>query len=437
MSLNIPGARMPNPPLHALQGRGSMTRLVSSSKSLLTNQPSFISGTQSFYHSDHLTPLEGSLAATLLSECIHQVALLNHILPRPSGPDNKTVAIPSIVEKVFGSQLAEILSVQERLESEYDKLVEAKEKRPTSGNSALQGLFSQMGSRRSYPDQSLSMTASLTAENQKKLIEDCQWLLDTLEKVQLEISDDGHYPSLIECVKRANDEKSKIREVVQKEQESRFELKKLQATLLNINEQRKEELELCQEGIAHSKDQIQEIKNLSARDLKYIKKSCLLETAIESKAAKAEEERLTSMIEKNTTSDSKEQRIHQDIEKFLKESTDALQDKLEHWMNKFENESEEKANELREAEEKLAECLGKMQEQSKKYREYSKVVEDDRIEKEQIRLTEEREKLEAYATVRIQAWWRGTMQRNLLGPFRPKKTKKGGGKKKGGKKKKK
>ena len=60
------------------------------------------------------------------------------------------------------------------------------------------------------------MTASLTAENQKKLIEDCQWLLDTLEKIHLEVSDDGKYPTLIEWVKRANDEKNRIREVVQK-----------------------------------------------------------------------------------------------------------------------------------------------------------------------------------------------------------------------------
>ena len=87
---------------------------------------------------------------------------------------------------------------------------------PSSQRTALQGLFSQMGSRQTYPDQSLSVTASLTAENQRKLIEDCQWLLDMLEKIHLEVSDDGKYPTLIEWVKRANDEKNRIRDVVQK-----------------------------------------------------------------------------------------------------------------------------------------------------------------------------------------------------------------------------
>ena len=127
MSIYIPGTR--GPQLHALQGRGSMSRLVSSSKSLLTNQPSFISGTQSFYHSDHLTPLEASLAATLLSECIHQVALLHHILPRATNAD-KSAAVQPLVDKVLGPQLAEILSVQERLDSDYDKLMEERERRP-------------------------------------------------------------------------------------------------------------------------------------------------------------------------------------------------------------------------------------------------------------------------------------------------------------------
>ena len=73
-----------------------------------------------------------------------------------------------------------------------------------------------MGSRKSYPDQSLSITATHTAENQKKLIQECQSLFDSLEKMQLEISEDGHYASLIECVKKANEEKNRIRDVVQK-----------------------------------------------------------------------------------------------------------------------------------------------------------------------------------------------------------------------------
>ena len=73
-----------------------------------------------------------------------------------------------------------------------------------------------MESRGAYPDQSLSRTAALTAENQTKLIEDCQFLLDTLEKVQLEISEDGRYPTLLKRVKGANDEKERIRQIVQK-----------------------------------------------------------------------------------------------------------------------------------------------------------------------------------------------------------------------------
>ena len=72
------------------------------------------------------------------------------------------------------------------------------------------------------------------------------------------------------------------------EQDGRSEVKKLQSTLLSINGQHKEEIEKCQEGIAHRKDLIQESKNLHTRELKYVKKSCQLETAMHMKATKAE-----------------------------------------------------------------------------------------------------------------------------------------------------
>ena len=112
-----------------------MSRLVSSSKSLLTNQPS-ITGAQSFYHSDHLTPLEASLGATLLSECIHQVALLHHILPRVTNT-GKPAAVQPLLDKVLGPQLAEILSVQDRLDSEYDRLMEERDKMPENDRSVI------------------------------------------------------------------------------------------------------------------------------------------------------------------------------------------------------------------------------------------------------------------------------------------------------------
>ena len=131
MSLNVPGARLVNPSLHNLQGRGSMSRLVSSSKSLLATQPSFISGGPSFYQVDHLTPLEACLSATLLSECIHQVALLNNILPCPSIDGKSHSAVQPLVDKVLGPQLAEILNVQDKLDAEYDRLLAAKEREPT------------------------------------------------------------------------------------------------------------------------------------------------------------------------------------------------------------------------------------------------------------------------------------------------------------------
>ena len=102
-----------------------MSRLVCSSKSLLTAQPSHIS-TQSSQHPDHLIPMEAALVGTFLSEFINQVALLLNILPTPASSDRalhgSPLSVQSLVENVLAPRLTEILTVQEKLNEEGDLL---------------------------------------------------------------------------------------------------------------------------------------------------------------------------------------------------------------------------------------------------------------------------------------------------------------------------
>lgn len=63
------------------------------------------------------------------------------------------------------------------------------------------------------------------------------------------------------------------------------------------------------------------------------------------------------------------------------------------------------------------------------YRERDAFIENYRVEQKQLQAQREHEMKQRQAAVNIQAWWRGTMVRKCLGPYRPKK-KKG---KKGGK----
>jgi len=58
------------------------------------------------------------------------------------------------------------------------------------------------------------------------------------------------------------------------------------------------------------------------------------------------------------------------------------------------------------------------------YHEYEQVVVDDRVEKEKLRRKLEKESDEQEAAVMLQAWWRGTLVRRSLGPYKPKKKKK-------------
>lgn len=67
------------------------------------------------------------------------------------------------------------------------------------------------------------------------------------------------------------------------------------------------------------------------------------------------------------------------------------------------------------------------------YEAHKKFVIERRAVNEERRRLAEILKMQTKAAIRIQAWWRGTMVRNKLGPYRVKKSKKGAKGAKGGK----
>lgn len=136
-----------------------------------------------------------------------------------------------------------------------------------------------------------------------------------------------------------------------------------------------------------------------------------------------------------------EARVNSEIETYLRQNHQILEDKVEYWMDKYDRDVEQKQHELDVLKASKANDLAKLQELTQKYSEYEKVVIEDRVAKEQARRKAEQELEELKSAVKIQSWWRGTMVRKQLGPYSKKKKKKGKkGKKsgkKGGKKKKK
>merc|ERR1711937_1037406 len=90
----------------------------------------------------------------------------------------------------------------------------------------------------------------------------------------------------------------------------------------------------------------------------------------------------------------------------------------------YETDTESKSQELVQLKADKERDLKVLQELARTYDDYERVVLEDRAEKQRIREEKERKELELVTSIKIQAWWRGTMVRRGLGEFKQESKKK-------------
>ncbi|XP_045358359.1 dynein regulatory complex protein 9 isoform X2 [Leopardus geoffroyi] len=211
---------------------------------------------------------------------------------------------------------------------------------------------------------------------------------------------------------------------VDREEKGRKQIRSLQKQLLNVKRERQAEVQSRNEYIAHLKDQLQEMKAKTNLENRYMKRNTELQISQTQKKCNRTEELLLEEIEKLRLKTEEENRIHMEIETFLRKEQQKLEEKLEFWMEKFDKDTEMKQNELNALKSAKASDLAHLQDLAKMIREFEQVIIEDRIEKEKTRKKIEQDHLELKSVLQLQAWWRGTMVRRELGGFKmPKKDK--------------
>ncbi|XP_070099739.1 dynein regulatory complex protein 9 isoform X4 [Equus caballus] len=211
---------------------------------------------------------------------------------------------------------------------------------------------------------------------------------------------------------------------IDREKKGRKQIKSLQKQLINVKRERQAEVQGRNEYISHLKDQLQEMKAKTNMENRYMKKNTELQISQTQKKCNKTEELLLEEIEKLRSKTEEENRIHMEIEVFLRKEQQKLEEKLEFWMEKFDKDTEMKQNELNALKSAKAADLAHLQDLAKTLREYEQVIIEDRLEKEKTRKKMEQDELELKSILKLQAWWRGTVVRNEIGGFRlPKKDK--------------
>ncbi|XP_073929476.1 dynein regulatory complex protein 9 isoform X4 [Castor canadensis] len=264
----------------------------------------------------------------------------------------------------------------------------------------------------------------MTAETLKKIQMDRQYFSDVIANTRQELQESGTYTSLLQALNEERDSKIHFFDVIAREEKGKKQIRSLQKQLINVKKERQAEVQSRNEYIAHLKDQLQEMKAKTNLENQYMKKNTELQISQTQKKCNKAEELLLEEIEKLRMKTEEENRIHMEIEVFLRKEQQKLEEKLEFWMEKFDKDTEAKQNELNALQAAKASDLAHLQDLAKMIREYEQVIIEDRIEKEKTRKKIQQDDLELKSIIKLQAWWRGTVIRKEIGSFKmPKKEK--------------
>ncbi|XP_059776896.1 dynein regulatory complex protein 9 [Balaenoptera ricei] len=264
----------------------------------------------------------------------------------------------------------------------------------------------------------------MNIETLKKIQIDRQFFSDVITETMQELQDSGTFTNLLKALGKERENKMHFYNIIAREKNGRKKIKSLQKQLLNVKRERQAEVQSRHEYIAHLKDQLQEMKAKTSMENRYMKRNTELQISQTQKKCSKTEELLLEEIEKLRLKTEEENRIHAEIEIFLRKEQQKLEEKLEFWMEKFDKDTEMKQNELNALKAAKASDLAHLQELAKTIREYEQVIIEDRIEKENTRKKIEQDHLELKSSLKLQAWWRGTVVRKEIGGFKmPKKDK--------------
>lgn len=121
-----------------------------------------------------------------------------------------------------------------------------------------------------------------------------------------------------------------------------------------------------------------------------------------------------------------------EIMAFYRAKCTKLEESIRSWQRRYENERKELDDHIKHTEETIEDVKSKHELIRSWYEKREQFIEEYYIEQKELEEIRKIEEGQRRAAVRIQAWWRGTMVRKQLGPYRPKKKSK---KPKAGKKK--
>ncbi|XP_067417211.1 dynein regulatory complex protein 9 isoform X1 [Emydura macquarii macquarii] len=364
--------------------------------------------------------LEAVQICAVLEDCLDQLAILGYIMP--VSYEGRTD-----ISNIDSQEISEIIKSQKDLGVKFEQLMSARsENRPTVPSESLkfteleQQLQETSGDlkRANHLFSRASKQSAVSSDNLRKVQADRQYASNVIAETLQEMQTSGTFQSLLRAVQREEEKKSNFHTIIVREEEGRKEIKSLQKQLQDVKKEKELELQNRNEMIAYLKDQLQEMKAKTDMESRYVKKDTELQVYQTQKKCSNAENDLFNETEKLRIKTDEEVRVHVEIENFLRQQQMKLEEKLEYWMEKYEKDTESKQQQLNTLKASKANDLAALQELAKQCRLFEQVIIEDRVEKEAARRKVEQDARELKSVQKLQAWWRGTMVRRNIGPYK-------------------
>ncbi|CAJ0966473.1 unnamed protein product, partial [Ranitomeya imitator] len=257
--------------------------------------------------------------------------------------------------RIVGSELGKILKTQRQVEGNFEDLMGTRADIQLSSPPVLSKLL-DLKVEVHETSEKLKMSnvqftkavrqSPLTSDNLKKVQADRQFAADIIANMLMELETSGSFLSLERAVAMEKEKKEDLYNIIEREQEGRKKIKLLQKQLQDVKQEKKVELQSRTELIAHLKDQLQEMKAKTSMEGRYVKKDSDLQVSQTQKKCNTAESDLLMELQKMKEKVDEEIRVHVEIENFLRQHQQELEEKLEYWMEKYDKDTEEKQAEL-------------------------------------------------------------------------------------------
>ncbi|EPZ32374.1 hypothetical protein O9G_002214 [Rozella allomycis CSF55] len=367
--------------------------------------------------------IEGYRILSVLQEALRKMEIVESV---PLYPDS---ALARVLGAEIFENLTEFRNCEIKYQSVYDKYLQKfKEETESDPNSEISAknlrYISQM------PDFLKDEVRKLKAATRSacRSLISIHDILAKIENYDSLLDENMHeyivlWKDLIYVVKEklqtTIDEDKKIQEhlshILAKERKTNEEIATLREELEVAKKSRITEIGIKNENIKRLKEQLQDIKvkseaTASKQESKFKQREAMDQTAFKEKEGKLKPE-IADLTKKLFEVQAK----NQDEETMLRKKKFKMETEVENWIHKYDQEMEEKQNEIEETSAMYREEKAQLQELEQRFadikKEYDFIVEQQRIAEEAEKKKQEDEKIMISAAIKIQALWRGHIER--------------------------